>query len=222
MNATNRTGANRQVWMAEGLITLVLCAALIPLLTGCQTVQDYSLTYRVWSTAEFENWAGPAREPHLALFSQLSENDVLVQYDETTEKKESVRRRAYFLFRNARRIEQRKKPRFVNPETAITMAGIPLEPGNPGMTNLSSTRLPLAAVYDNHAREFWLFRHGKLEGPSDLPAYKDSNGNFIRVILTPFAAAGDTVVVGLVAGIAIATSAAVNYRRFEDPRGPGR
>ena len=185
--------------MTTPKMALLVLGPLIFLLTGCETVQDYSLTCKLWNNAELVSWAEPAQEPHLAFFA-TSGTDVLVQYDETREQTEAVRRRAYFLAPNAKRIEQRKKPRFVNPKAVPAMTTVPLLLGNPGTTNLAPPPAVLAALWNNHTRKFWVLREGKLEGPLELPTYIDSNGNFIRVVLTPFAVAGDTVMVGIVAG----------------------
>ena len=48
-------------------------------------------------------------------------------------------------------------------------------------------------------REFTLHPQAESFGSFQLPVYPESSGTAVRVALTPFAAVGDTVVVGLVA-----------------------
>src|SRR6266852_3069296 len=194
MNPLTCVTARLRGW--EGVISSF--GALL-LLTGCETTQKYSLTYKLWSNPELANWAEPAQAPHLALFVGPPGQDVLVQYDETRERKEAVSRRAYFLAQSAGRIAKGKKPHFVNPHLARTMAPVPIEVGTPRTRNVAPQRAALIAICNDQACEFWLFRDSKLEGPFQLPAYLESNGNLTRVALTPFAVAGDTVMVGIVA-----------------------
>src|ERR1041385_7724041 len=94
---------------------------LLLLATGCTTVEDYSLTYKLWTNPQLRRFAEPAPEPHLALAAGRKNNDVLVQYDEILEQNDKVRRRAYFLRQNAERIGRREKPRFLNPQIASAM-----------------------------------------------------------------------------------------------------
>jgi hypothetical protein len=169
-------------------------------LTGCQTVQDYSLSYKLWSNSDMSSFAEPAPDPHLALFANGLGKDVLVQYDETSEKNEQVRRRAYFLQPNAKRIAQHKRPRFVDPQASGTMNPVPQTQTRPGVTNVVPGQTSLAAWSEND-REFSLLRDGEVDGPYALPVYRESNGTLIRVTLTPFAVAGDTVMVGAVAAV---------------------
>src|ERR1041385_3078615 len=94
---------------------------LLLLATGCTTVEDYSLTYKLWTNPQLSRFAEPAPEPHLALSTGRKNKDVLVQYDEILEQNDKVRRRAYFLRQNAERIGRREKPRFLNPQIASAM-----------------------------------------------------------------------------------------------------
>jgi hypothetical protein len=171
---------------------------------GCTTVEDYSLTYKLWNNPQLRHFAEPAPDPHLSLFDRRQNNDVLVQYDEIREQNEVVRRRAYFLQQNAERIGRQEKPHFVDPQLATTMAPIPQSETPPGSTNLAPTSCSLVAMSTKGGHEFLLFRNDTTEGPYGLPTYLESNGNFLKVALTPFAIAGDTVLVGLVASVAAA------------------
>src|SRR2546422_860592 len=131
-------------------------------------------------------------------------NDALVQYDEIREQNEVVHRRAYFVKQNAERIGLQKKPHFVNPQIANTMDQIPQRETPPGSTNLAPSSCSFVAMSTHSGHEFLILRNDTTEGPYALPTYLESNGNFLKVALTPFAIAGDTVLVGLVASVAAA------------------
>jgi len=173
---------------------------LMILSAGCTTVQDYSLTYKLWNNSELRRFAEPAPDPHLALFRNPQSEEVLVQYDEIREQEGTVRRRAYFLQRNAESISQRQKPRFVDPRLASAMDSVPVCAALSETNNPAIKALPLFAMFTaSGSQEFLLLRHGVSEGPYALPTYLESNANFVRVAFTPLAVAGDTVLGGLVA-----------------------
>src|SRR5690242_15975745 len=141
----------------------ILCAALclLVLATGCTTVQDYSLTYKLWNNPEMRRFAEPAPEPHLALFASRKSDDVLVQYDEIREKDETVCRRAYFLRQNAERIARSEKPRFVEPQLASTMDTVPVCAALSDTNNPAFKSLPLFAMSTwPGGQEFVLLRYG--------------------------------------------------------------
>ena len=172
-------------------------------LTGCETVKECSLSYKLWSNSEMTSFAEPASDPHLALFANRIGDDVLVQYDETCEKNEQVRRRAYFLEPNAERIAQHKKPCFVDPQAITAMNPVPQSQTRAWVTNVVPGQTSLATWSEN-GRDFSLLRNGNVDGPYALPVYRESNSTFIRVTLTPFAAVGDAVMVGVVAAVVAA------------------
>ena len=169
-------------------------------LTGCESVKECSLSYKLWSNSDMTSFAEPASEPHLALFANRLGEDVLVQYDETSEKNEQVRRRTYFLEPNAESIAQHKRPRFVDPQAIAAMDPIPQSQTLAGVTNAAPGQTSLA-TWSANGWEFSLLRKGEVDGPYALPIYRDSNSTVLRVTLTSFAVAGDTVMVGAVAGV---------------------
>jgi hypothetical protein len=169
-------------------------------LTGCETVKECSLSYKLWSNGEMSSFAEPASDPRLALFANPRGEDVLVQYDETSEKSDQVRRRAYFLEPNAERIAQHSRPRFADPQAAAAMSPVPLSQSRAGVTNAAPGQTSLAGWWEN-GRDFSLLRNGEVDGPYALPVYRESNGTLIRVTLTPFAVAGDTAMVGVVVAV---------------------
>ena len=168
-------------------------------------MQDYSLTYKLWNNPEMRRFAEPAPEPHLALFASRKSDDVLVQYDEIREKDETVCRRAYFLRQNADRIKRGEKPLFADPQLTSGMDPVPVCSELSETNNPAFKSLPLFAMSTRPGgQEFVLLRYGATEGPYALPNYVESNANVFRVAFTPFAVAGDTVMVGLVASIVAA------------------
>ena len=173
---------------------------LLLLATGCTTVEDYSLTYKLWTNPQLSRFAEPAPEPHLALSTGRKNKDVLVQYDEILEQNDKVRRRAYFLRQNAERIGRRENPRFLNPQIASAMTPVLIYDTPAETTNPEFSPRSLVAVFPRGGSEFVLLQDGATEGPYALPVY-ESNATFLRVALTPVAVAGDTVMVGLVASV---------------------
>jgi hypothetical protein len=190
-----RTRKSAPVWYRPGLGIVVVL-----LLTGCETVEKYSLTYRVWDNDDWRKWSEPAPKPNLVLFESTNYTDVLVQYDAFSEKHSKVERHAYYLHPSQARIEAGTKPELVKPSEADGMRPIPVLLTQGGLTNQPS-KLPAYAVVTREGRGFTLYRSMGSESAFDLPVYVETSGTPIRVGLTPFAVAGDTVMVGAVAAV---------------------
>jgi len=182
-------------------IVPLLAVVSVLLLTGCETVEKYSLTYRLWDNEDWRNFSEPAPHPNLALFEVTNHSDVLVQYDALSERHSTVTRHAYFLHLNQARIEAGTKPELVKPSATYGWKSIPLLPAPGDLTN-RLPGLPAYAVVTNEGRGFTLFRPPETEATFELPVYAESFGTPTRVVLTPFAVAGDTVMVGVVAVVA--------------------
>jgi hypothetical protein len=176
----------------------LVAAGLLLLGTGCQTVEKYSLTYRVWDNGDWRKFSEPAPNPNLALFEATNRADVLVQYDALSEKRSTVKRRAYYLQQNEARIAAGKKPTWVRPSVADGMKPIAVLPTQGAITNLPP-ELPAYAVVTKEGRGFTLYRPMVFETTFALPVYAETSGTPTRIMLTPFAVAGDTVMVGAVA-----------------------
>jgi hypothetical protein len=175
-----------------------VAAGLLLLGTGCETVEKYSLTYRVWDKDNWRKFSEPAPNPNLALFDATNRADVLVQYDALSEKHSTVKRRAYYLQQNEARIATGTKPKWVKPSVADGMKSIPVLPTQGDSTNVPSELLSYAVVTEE-GRGFTLYRPMESESPFDLPVYAETSGTATRIVLTPLAVAGDTVMVGAVA-----------------------
>ena len=195
MNVVQPTKGGASLWHRFDL-----AAVLVLLLTGCETVEKYSLTYRVWDNDDWRKWSEPAPNPNLALFESTNSTDVLVQYDAFSEKHSTVERHAYYLHPSQARIDTGTKPELVKPSEADGMKPIPVLATQGSLTN-QPPKLPAYAVVTREGRGLTLYRSMGSESAFDLPGYVETSGTPIRVVLTPFAVAGDTVMVGAVAAV---------------------
>jgi hypothetical protein len=174
-------------------LRLVLVGLLL-LLTGCETVEKYSLTYRLWDNEDLSKFSEPAPNPNLALFETSNPANVLVQYDALGEKHIEVTRRSYYLWPNQARVAEGKKPRWVKPAVTEGMKPIPVMAYQDAPTNLPPERTAYA-VTSQEGRAFSLYRPPEPKETYDLPVYPETYGTAIRLAFTPFAIAGDTVMV---------------------------
>jgi hypothetical protein len=178
----------------------LLAAGLLLLATGCETVEKYSLTYRVWDNDDWCKFDEPMPNPNLGLFEATNHAYVLVEYDAFSEKHSAVKRCAYYLDPNQANLHAGTKPELVMPSAADGMKPIPVLPTQGALTN-PPPGLPAYAVVTKEGRGFTLYRPMEFEATFDLPVYVETSGTPIRIVLTPFAVAGDTVMVGAVAAV---------------------
>ena len=190
-----RTRKSAPVWYRLGLGIVVVL-----LLTGCATVEKYSLTYRVWDNDDWRKFSEPAPNPNVALFEATNHAYLLVEYDAFSEKHSMVKRCAYYLHPGEARIEAGPKPELVKPSAADGMKPIPVLPTQGALTN-QPPGFPAYAVVTKEGRGFTLYRPMEPESAFDLPVYAETSGTATRIVLTPFAVAGDTVMVGAVAAV---------------------
>ena len=189
-----RTKGSARLWHPFGLV------AVFVLLTGCKAVEKYSLTYRVWDNDDWRKFSEPAPNPNLALFEATNHADVLVQYDAFSEKHSTVKRCAYYLHPNQTRLDAGTKPELVKPSVANGMEPIPVLPAQGALTN-QPPELPAYAVVSKDGRGFTLYRPMESDSTFDLPVYVETSGTPTRIVLTPFALAGDTAMVGAVVAV---------------------
>jgi hypothetical protein len=185
---------------ANRIIGTMAMTGLALALTGCETVENYSLTYRLWDNGDLRKWSEPAPDPKLALFEATNGAVILVQYDAFSEKHSTVKRRGYYLQQNEARIAAGKKPELVALSAADGMKPIAVLPTQGGITNLPPETLAYA-VATKEGRGFTLYRPKESGVTADLPVYLETSGTPTRLLLTPFAVAGDTVMVGVVAAV---------------------
>ena len=189
---------SKSVWkFSQGL---ALAAGFLVIFTGCETVENYSLTYRLWDNSDLRKFSEPAPEPNLALFESTNRADVLVQYDALSEKHSTVTRSSYFLRPNQARVAAGKKPRWLDPAVTNGMQSIPVLSAPAAVTNQSAERT-IYAVTIREGRGFSLNGPDGAQQTFALPVYAETSGTITRVVLTPFAVAGDTVMVGGVVAV---------------------
>ena len=184
-----------RVWRVRGL-----AACLLFLVSGCETVQEYSLSYKVWDNSDFSKWSEPTPNPHLAVYESPDHTKLLVEYDAYSEKHSVIKRQAYDLQSNQARISAGKAPKLVDLAAAGNMTSIPVFEAAMIVTN-PPPHLTNYAVISESGREFTLHPQAERFGAFQLPAYPESSGTIVRVALTPFAAVGDTAMVGAVASV---------------------
>jgi len=164
------------------------------LLTGCATVEKYSLAYRLWENDDLSKYNEPAPNPNLALFETANPANVLVQYDALGEKHTEITRRSYYLWPNEARIAAGKKPKWAEPAVTEGMKPIPVISDAAATTNLPPGQAAYAAT-TREGRGFSLYRSGEPQESYDLPVYAETYATATRLALTPFAVTGDTLMV---------------------------
>jgi len=177
-----------------------LAACLLFLVSGCETVQEYSLSYKVWNNSDLSKWSEPSANPRLAIYESPDHTKLLVEYDAYSEKHSVVKRQAYDLQSNQARISEGKAPKLVALAAAGGMTSIPVIEAATVITN-PLTHLTNYAILSASGREFTLHPQAERLGAFQLPAYPESSGTIVRIALTPLAAVGDTVMVGAVASV---------------------
>jgi hypothetical protein len=175
----------------------------MPLATGCDTLCESTLTGRLWDEGR-ANHCLPAPKPNLKLYRAPDNEDVLVTYDELREKNDSIQRRAFFLKPNVRKLEERKRPKFVKASKVAELRWISVVEA--GSTNAPVGEQVVVKVSAD-GQEFALISHGAELGPYVLPIYLDRGSQVRRAVLTPLATMGDVIVVvvivGAVAGVVL-------------------
>jgi len=159
---------------------------LLPLMTG-------GCTGLLW---HYTDWTDrPAINPNLRLFQAERQKDLLVVYDEYSERNKTVLSRAYLLYKNQERVEQNQRPDFVGVRMAQKLPAVTVfQDSTPPETN----SLPrLYAVVSTNTESFLVCSNHQTVSSHNLPMYTDPVGEAERNALMPFAI---TVDVSLVAG----------------------
>jgi len=177
-----------------------LAICLLLLATGCETVHKYSLSYNLWDNDDFCKWNEPSPTPRLALFETPDHANLLVAYDAFSEKHAAIKRQAYYLQRNQARISAGKAPTLVPPEPGKGLEPIPIIEQSAAAAH-PPTLLTNYALVSDSGRAFTLQPQAEPLREFHLPVYPETSGTALRVALTPFAVAGDTVMVGVVASV---------------------
>ena len=170
------------------LARTILLTALLAGAAGCATDDSIFLTQRLWQSEAFLRFHEPDAHPRLEIHRSVKPPDYLVTYDEVREQDDRVRRRAFYLKANLKRMQPGRRPSFVNPSKAGN-----LEPVPAGAVTFSGTHWRLREA-DGATIDF------------SLPTYPARGATTIKVLLTPFAFAGDTIIVGSILGVFVASA----------------
>jgi hypothetical protein len=156
------------------------------LLSGCATSA-------LWEEGRFARFHEPTPPSNLQIAYAAPVQDFLIEYDEACDDDSPIRRRAYFLQRNAARLQARRRPRFTNPAKLTSLTPVPLF-DSPETANLRARTQFHAVAFTNQT--FTLYSHGMKLGTYELPVYADASGRTKQVLLTPVAVTADLTIIG--------------------------
>ena len=157
--------------MRRLLLTLWL---LLPLLAGgC-------VTHKLWSESTLDEWNEPAVNPNLRLFRDDNRDDVLVVYDEYSDRHYTTKARAFFLNQNQEPLRQHRRPYFVNINCAHRLKPMPV-------VSLMPTSPPdlFFGLTTTNGGNFVIYHGSRELGSYSLPFYNDGIGRLERIAWTP-------------------------------------
>lgn len=172
-----------------------LAVAVAALGCGCKSVQECSLTCKLWENDQ-RSYCEPLPDPELALFDAAAKNDVLVQYSAISDRHDDVLRRSYFMEANRARVLAGKPPHFFHRKPHDDWEAIPVNGQTPSSARLVSTNAYATAK----GKDFTLYRRERQPEYCQLPDYRDDHNTLQQVALTPLSFAGDVVIFGSVVG----------------------
>jgi hypothetical protein len=168
--------------MRRQAFTMVLLVSLLT--SGC-------VTHKLWTESQLDEWNQPAGDPHLHVFRDERQNDLLVCYVEFSDRRETNRTRAFFLSENQKRLHTQGRPHFVSPDVSRSLTPVPVffySPTNPPALYCAAT--------ETNRTSFTIFSEGRPAGSYALPVYDDGWGKIQRIAWTPFAVTADLTIVG--------------------------
>ena len=144
------------------------------------------VTHKLWTESQLDEWNVPAPDPNLRLFREERQDRLLVVYDELSERRDTLRPRAFFLTAtNFTAV----RPQFVNLNSAAGLAPVPVFSTAP--TNF------VASIYAvNSADRVMVFASGPTSGTYSLPVYDDGVGLWEKIAWTPLAVTADLTIIG--------------------------
>jgi len=150
-------------------------------------------TQALWDNDRLEACKEPADKINLRLFEGPQTN-VLVVYDEGSERNNSIHTRAYWLAENQTFVEQHKRPDFAafNPKEHWPSIPVYYHP-IPSQVTFPAGLFAVVAT-DKHS--FTLYRDKQAVGSHELPIYNDGKGRIEKIALTPLAVTADISIVG--------------------------
>ncbi len=204
--------------MSKWILILIL-GAIGPWLAGCESVQDATLTGRMWE-ATGSNHREPAGNSNLGLYQTSNNDDVLVRYKEELEGNGKIKSRAFLLLANEKKLKAGQRPAFLSADKASQIQGHPLQVISKADTN-ALAKEDLQAIISPDGHHFTLVFKGKDIGTYCLPTYGivSTGGKVTRALLLPATVAGDVTVYSAVFGGMAAYFAAWEYAH--NPPGTG-
>ena len=166
-------------------VATIFLPLLLSLGSGCATKA-------LWENENLEAVKEPANPVNLRLFHATRRNDLLVIYDEYSERSDGVRTRAYWLNENQARLAKKHAPHFTSTNLITRqLSPVPIFHSTPGETNWT---FALYAVVETNRQSFTLFyKNGNLSR-HDLPTYNDGKGPIEKIALTPVAVTADVTI----------------------------
>jgi hypothetical protein len=171
---------------ARHIVQFAFGLLLIALANGCAT-------RALWQNGALEAWRQPAGNPNLHLFETKPPGNLLVVYDEYSERHDANRTRAYWLKENQKLIADRHMPHFVSANSAGGLNSIPVF--SPATNQFSFPPVPYAIVSTN-GQSFTVHSGNGAITSYDLPCYNDGKGKVEKFVLTPAAVTADATIVG--------------------------
>jgi hypothetical protein len=178
--------------MRVNCVVRLLPLLLLTLGSGCAT-------QALWNNGNLEAVKEPANSINLHLFDAKQQNDLLVVYDEYSERNDVIHTRAYFLYQNQNRINQNHAPHFVNTNLMSRFPSVPVFYDS----KICGTNRPqtLYAIATANNESFTLYSGGQKLDSYSLPTYNDGRGRVEKIALTPVAVTADIAIVGGYFGI---------------------
>jgi hypothetical protein len=173
-------------FVARFVLPLLLISA-----SGCATKA-------LWNNENLEAVKEPADNLNLRLFDAKKHNDLLVVYDEYSERNDGVRTRAYWLNENQERIDQRRAPHFASTNLMRHLSPVPVFYSTLGETNWTFAQY---GVVETNRQSFTLYSNNGKISRHDFPTYNDGKGRVEKIALTPVAVTADLTIVGGYLGV---------------------
>jgi len=156
-------------------------------------------TRALWNNGNLEAVEEPANNINLRLFEAKLQNDLLVVYDEYSERSDKIHTRAYWLNENETLVNQRLAPHFVNTNLMHNLPYLPVfYTSVSSETNLTQV---LYAIVATNQQSFALYSGNRQINSYDLPVYNDGRGQVEKIALTPIAVLADLTIIGGYIGV---------------------
>lgn len=176
--------------VSRRFLALLALTLSLSLVSGC-------VTKALWTNDNLEAWNEPANDANLRLFEGGTRSELLVVYDEYSERSGGIRARAYWLDKNERRLEERRMPDFVSTNVALQLSAVPVLERSPERARPAPA---FYAILRSNQQSFALYSGNSQISSHDLPEYNDGRGKVEKAALTPLAVTADLTIVGGVLG----------------------